>query len=461
MKFKNKILSGWSNSNFSNCNYFEAETKEQIADCFEFSKKNKKLVCFRGGGRSYGDNTLNKNNIVLKYKPTQNIISFDEIKGEITVSGNCNLVEILKFSIPKGWLLYVSPGSQYVTISGAISNNVHGKNCSHKGYFGDYVKNMEVFTPDKGLLTCSKEKNSDLYFSVISGLGAFGLIVNATIKLRKIKTILINTNTNYVKSLEHTVESFEKLTDNFEFNIGSLNFTRFSKNLNDGKVYSSNFSEDISLEESNSEARIIIYLINYCLLFNKLPLFNKMIEYCLSKVVSKKLKETKKIIENYYSMNFLGDTYLPLYNHFFRNGFIEYQVIFDKKNYLKGINEIYNVIRSNGHSSYMSSFKSYKASDEKYIFGLNKNGYCLTFDIPHQKSLKFDTLIRKINEITIKYNGQVYFGKTPCVNNEEFKKMYKNYKQFEVIKKNYDSNFIIVSEMTNRFFSDVYNHNNN
>jgi len=65
MKIKNKIISGWSKSNFSNCNYFEAETVEQIADCFELAKKNKNLICFRGGGRSYGDNTLNKNNIVL------------------------------------------------------------------------------------------------------------------------------------------------------------------------------------------------------------------------------------------------------------------------------------------------------------------------------------------------------------------------------------------------------------
>ena len=99
MKIKNKIISGWSKSNFSNCNYFEAETVEQIADCFELAKKNKNLICFRGGGRSYGDNTLNKNNIVLRYKPTQNIISFEEIKGEITVSGNCNLIEILKWNI--------------------------------------------------------------------------------------------------------------------------------------------------------------------------------------------------------------------------------------------------------------------------------------------------------------------------------------------------------------------------
>ena len=38
----------------------------------------------------------------------------------------------------------------------------------------------------------------------------------------------------------------------------------------------------------------------------------------------------------------------------------------------------------------MSSFKYYKASNDKYIFGLNKNGYCLTFDIPFQKGKKFE-----------------------------------------------------------------------
>ena len=69
----------------------------------------------------------------------------------------------------------------------------------------------------------------------------------------------------------------------------------------------------------------------------------------------------------------------------------------------------------------MSSFKSYKSSDPRYIFGLNKNGYCLTLDIPFYKEKKFNTVIHKMNEITIKHHGQVYLGKTPCLDNLEFK----------------------------------------
>ena len=458
INFKNKKIYGWSKSSYSRCNYLETSNVEQITDIFDYAKKNNNKISLRGGGRSYGDNTLNKNNIVLKHVAEKNIHSFNELNGEILVSGSCTLIELLKFTIPKGWILNVSPASQYITIAGAISNNVHGKNCLAKGYFGDYVQEIEILTPDKGLLNCTNVENSELFYSVISGLGAFGIILKTKIKLRKIKTIKINTDINYVRNINEAVEKSETLIKNYEYNIGSLNFTRFNNSITDGKIHSSNFTEEVDLKQSNSEANFLIYIINYLLLFNKLPIIDKITEYSFSKITSKKISNTKKIIENYYSMNFLGDKYLPLYNNFFRNGFIEYQVIFDKEYYLKAIYEIEVLMKNNNYSSYMSSFKYYKASNDRYIFGLNKNGYCLTLDIPFQKGKKFELFIRKINEVTIKYYGQVYFGKTPCINNQEFKEMYKNYNQFEKIKKIYDSNFLIVSEMTNRIFSDIYNY---
>ena len=458
INFNNKKIYGWSKSNYSRCNYLEISNLEQITETFDYAKKNNNKISLRGGGRSYGDNTLNKNNIVLKYIADKNIYSFNELSGEILVSGSCTLIELLKFTIPKGWMLNVSPASQFITIAGAISNNVHGKNCSAKGYFGDYIERIEILTPDKGVLNCTNIENSELFYSVISGLGAFGIILKAKIKLRKIKTIKINTDINYVRNIDEAVEKSESLIKNYEYNIGSLNFTRFNNSVTDGKIRSSNFTEDADLKQSNSEANFLIYIINYLLLFNKLPIIDKITEYSFSKITSKKISNTKKIIENYYSMNFLGDKYLPLYNNFFRNGFIEYQVIFDKNDYLKAINEIEYLLQANNYSSYMSSFKAYKASNSKYLFGLEKNGFCITLDIPFEKGKKFQYFVRKLNEITIKYNGQVYLGKTPCINNEEFKTMYKNYPEFKKLKIYYDPNFLLVSEMTNRLFSDFYNH---
>ena len=174
-------------------------------------------------------------------------------------------------------------------------------------------------------------------------LGVFGIILKAKIKLRKIKTIKINTDINYVRNINEAVEKSETLIKNYEYNIGSLNFTRFNNSITDGKIHSSNFTEEADLKQNNSEANFLIYIINYLLLFNKLPIIDKILNILFQKLLSKKISNTKKIIENYYSMNFLGDKYLPLYNNFFRNGFIEYQVIFDKEYYLKAIYEIESV----------------------------------------------------------------------------------------------------------------------
>ena len=458
INFDRKKISGWAKSHHSICDYIEITDENNIEEVFSYAKKNNKKISFRGGGRSYGDNILNKNNIVLKIIPKIKIFSFDNTNGKIEVSGSCTLIELLNYLIPKGWILNVSPASQFISIAGAISNNVHGKNCPAKGYFGDYVEEIEILTPDKGIIKCSNIENAELYNAVISGLGCFGIILKAKIKLRKIKTAKINTQVFYVQNIDSAVEKSQELIHNYEFNIGSLNFTRFNKRVTNGIIYSSNFSETEDLNITKAKANLFIYAINLGLMSNNIPYVDKFIEYAFSKITSQRGYGKKEIKQDYCSMNFLGDKYLPLYNNLFKNGFIEYQVIFDKNYYLNAIHEIENLLYINGYSSYMSSFKLYKPSSEKYMLGLNKDGFCLTLDIPVSKNDNFELFTRKLNEITIKHNGQVYLGKTPCINNEEFKEMYKNYYKFKSIKENYDSNFLIVSEMTARIFSDIYNY---
>ena len=72
-----KKLYGWAKSDFSKCNYLETSNIDTIEEIFKIANSQKKKISFRGGGRSYGDNTLNKNNIVLKYNAKKNIINFD------------------------------------------------------------------------------------------------------------------------------------------------------------------------------------------------------------------------------------------------------------------------------------------------------------------------------------------------------------------------------------------------
>ena len=103
----------------------------------------------------------------------------------------------------------------------------------------------------------------------------------------------------------------------------------------------------------------------------------------------------------------------------------------------------------------MSSIKSYRSNDKEFALGLKLNGYCITLDIPYEKSNKFHSFIRKLNTISLKYNGQLYLGKTPCLNRDEFMAMYKDYKKLEKIKLEVDSELIIHSNMTKRLFPNL------
>ena len=98
----------------------------------------------------------------------------------------------------------------------------------------------------------------------------------------------------------------------------------------------------------------------------------------------------------------------------------------------------------------LSSFKAYRKVNDPYLFSLRKDGYCISFDIPYDKKLNMDNLVRELNAVTIKYSGQVYLAKTPCVNAEEFSAMYSNINEFKEIKKELDPQNVIQSNLSRR-----------
>jgi FAD/FMN-containing dehydrogenase len=89
-----------------------------------------------GMGRSYGDVCLNSGNVLLSTRGMDRLLSFDEASGVIRCEGGVTLAAILDFAVPRGWFLPVTPGTKFVTVGGAIANDVHGKNHHVAGTVG-------------------------------------------------------------------------------------------------------------------------------------------------------------------------------------------------------------------------------------------------------------------------------------------------------------------------------------
>src|SRR5690606_10903831 len=81
-----------------------------------------------GLGRSYGDSCLNPGGSLLRIEGLDRFIDFDPESGRLRAEAGVTLDAILTRVVPAGWFLPVTPGTRFVTLGGAIANDVHGKN---------------------------------------------------------------------------------------------------------------------------------------------------------------------------------------------------------------------------------------------------------------------------------------------------------------------------------------------
>lgn len=139
-----------------------------------------------GNGRSYGDSCLNDGGVLIAARELDQILAFDRESGLITCEAGVLLDTVLKLVVPHGWFLPVTPGTAFVTIAGALANDVHGKNHHREGTFGRHVRAFELVRSDGHRLTCGPDMNNPLFAATIGGFGLTGLITQVTLQLMKV-----------------------------------------------------------------------------------------------------------------------------------------------------------------------------------------------------------------------------------------------------------------------------------
>src|SRR6516165_6320663 len=121
--FPQKIkISGWGNYPVSEA---EVLTPRSDDDCKEALKESKSIA--RGLGRSYGDQALNDDKAVILCTHLNHFISWNENEGILECEAGVSLEEIISVFAPRGWFPMICPGTKFITIGGAIANDIHGK----------------------------------------------------------------------------------------------------------------------------------------------------------------------------------------------------------------------------------------------------------------------------------------------------------------------------------------------
>ena len=137
-------------------------------------------------GRSYGDSCLNDGGALLDVAGLDRLIALDSDRGLLRCEPGVTLAQVLALIVPRGWFLPVVPGTRWVSVGGAIANDIHGKNHHRAGTFGAHVTRLELMRSSGERMMCSPTENPDLFRATIGGLGLTGLILWAELRLKSI-----------------------------------------------------------------------------------------------------------------------------------------------------------------------------------------------------------------------------------------------------------------------------------
>ncbi len=152
----------------------------------------------RGMARSYGDAAQLRRGLVLD---TTGLKGFrlDQHRGTVTAAAGVTLGGLLEELVPAGWIVPVVPGTQHVTVGGAIASDIHGKNHGTAGTFGSYVRALGLLTATGEVLELTRD--DQLFNATVGGMGLTGVIVWAELALRPVGSSLLSVDTDRVEDL--------------------------------------------------------------------------------------------------------------------------------------------------------------------------------------------------------------------------------------------------------------------
>ncbi|MDQ6836500.1 MAG: FAD-binding oxidoreductase, partial [Actinomycetota bacterium] len=155
----------------------------------------------RGMGRSYGDAAQRQGGRVLQTTELRRF-ELDAEKGTVTAQAGATLAQLLAAAQAAGWVLPVVPGTQHVTVGGAIAADIHGKNHGTVGTFGSHIQALGLLTSGGEVLELTPGQGGDVLAATLGGMGLTGVILWARIKLRRLHSASLAVDTDRVQRLD-------------------------------------------------------------------------------------------------------------------------------------------------------------------------------------------------------------------------------------------------------------------
>jgi len=352
-----------------------------------------------GNGRSYGDVCLNPGGLLWKTRNLDRFISFDPATGQLECEAGVLLDEIIAMVLPQGWFLPVTPGTRFVTVGGAIANDVHGKNHHHAGSFGEHVLALSLLRSDGQRLECNGTQQADLLRASIGGLGLTGVIVSAKLQLRRVGGPWLDTETTVFDGLDAFFALSGAAEQGCEYNVAWIDCLHGSR----GVFFRANHGAGggTAPPQRQRDLRFTppLSLINTA----SLRLFNAAYFRCHA---ARQGASRQAWAPFFYPL----DGILHWNRIYGPQGFYQYQCVIPRAAERSATPELLAAISASGMGSFLAVLKTFGTREPAGLLSFPMAGTTLALDFPHQGERTL-ALFERLDAIVVAAGGRLYPAK--------------------------------------------------
>jgi FAD/FMN-containing dehydrogenase len=373
-----------------------------------------------GMGRSYGDVCLNPGGTLWRTTGLDRFIAFDDITGRLVCEAGVLLRDIQRQFIPRGWTLPVTPGTQLVTVGGAIANDIHGKNHHALGSFGDHLRRLTLIRTDGEVIHCGPKEQPNWFAATIGGLGLTGLITQADIQLRRVPGPWLDTETVPYANLDEFFRLADDSEAAWEHTVSWIDcITGGGRGL-----FMRGKPTQVDERTTPQGRKLIMPIIPPVSLVNRLTLrpFNMAYFHV-------KKWRAGRAIAHYESFFYPLDNLLEWNRMYGPKGFFQYQSVVPREVGQDATEAMLKEIAQSGSGSFLAVLKTFGNRQALGMLSFPQPGVTLALDFPNHGD-RTHKLFNRLDAIVREAKGRIYLGKDARMPKELFEAGYPRLAEF-------------------------------
>lgn len=405
----------------------------------------------RGLGRSYGDPAQNAGGTVVDTTAVSGLIRLDLERGLATVAAGTSLDDLMRWLVPLGWFVPVTPGTRQVTVGGAIASDIHGKNHHRVGSWCDAVESLTIVTPAGGRRTISPTVEPDLFWATAGGMGLTGIVLDATIRLTRIESGYLTVDTDRTPDLDTTMALMDEGDHRYDYSVAWIDLMATGAATGRSILTRGWFARLDELDERRQRDPLAFRTGTAATAPRLCPprLLNPLTIRAFNELWYRKAPRQARgdlqTISAFFHPLDLVDHWNRIYG---RAGFVQWQCVVPLAA-ADDLRWMVHELSTSGCSSFLAVLKRFGPGNAGHL-SFPLEGWTLALDIPASDPGRLGPLLDRLDERVVAVGGRLYLAKDSRVRPELLPAMYPRLPDWQEVRAAADPRGALASDLGRR-----------